>query len=171
MKNDEYYLGIDPGTTITGFGIVKKTPSGLVLIDFGCIRLPTKQSHAIRNRILFESISELLDKHRPAAMAIETQFVHEKNRQVGLIIGGARGVITLAATLKNIPTYEYAPKTIKRALTGTGSASKYQMQGMIQHYFRLKKPPEPADAADAIALTICHYNQCTSALIPKIESE
>lgn len=162
-QKDEIIIGIDPGTAITGYGIVKKGINGLTIIDFGCIRPPAKYKLSIRYKILFEGVSELIKKHCPTAMAIETQFVHERNPQVGITIGMARGVITLAASLAGMEIYEYAPKAIKQAATGTGSASKHQMQGMVQQYFRLKNPPEPLDAADALAITICHYHDSETA--------
>lgn len=155
---DEVFISIDPGTAITGYALVKKGEKGLSLVDFGCIRPPKKDKLSVRYKILFESVSELIKKYSPTQMAIETQFVHERNRQVGITIGMARGVITLAATLSGLDIYEYSPKSIKQAATGTGNASKYQIQGMVQHYFRLKTPPEPLDAADALAIAICHFH-------------
>jgi crossover junction endodeoxyribonuclease RuvC len=153
---EEILIGVDPGTAITGYGIVSKGPKGLTLIDYGCIRMPAKLKLSQRYKILFQAMTELIQKHSPTSMAIESQFVHEKNRQVGITIGMARGVITLAATLADIDVYEYTPKSVKLAATGSGTATKEQMQGMIQQYFRLKTPPEPADAADALAIAICH---------------
>lgn len=160
---EEILIGVDPGTAITGYGIVSKGPNGLKLIDYGCIRMPAKLKLSERNKILFQAMTELLKKHAPTSMAIETQFVHEKNRQTGITIGMARGVITLAASLADIDVYEYTPKSVKLAATGSGKATKEQMQGMIQQYFRLKTPPQPADAADALALAICHSHASETA--------
>lgn len=156
MKKKEIFIGVDPGTAVTGYGIVEKTDGGLHLIDYGCIRPPLKFKLSVRYKILFEATKELIKKYNPTSMAIETQFVHEKNPQAGIKIGMARGVIVLAATLADIKTFEYTPKSIKLAATGMGGATKQQMQWMIQQHFRLKTLPEPADAADALALAICH---------------
>lgn len=154
---EEIYIGVDPGTAITGYGVVSKGVQGLSLIDFGCIRPPLKYKLSHRYKILFEGMSDLIKKYCPTAMAIETPFVHERNKQVGIKLGMARGVLTLAGSLADIEIFEYTPKAIKLAATGTGNALKHQMQGMIQHYFRLKSLP-PADAADAVAVAICHYH-------------
>jgi crossover junction endodeoxyribonuclease RuvC len=160
---EEIFIGIDPGTAITGYAIVAKTLKGLSLIDFGCIRPPAKLKLSLRYKILYESVAELIKKYTPTAMAIESQFVNKLNPQVGIKVGMARGVITLAASLSEIDIFEYTPKAVKLAATGTGNASKEQMQGMIQQYFRLKNPPEPLDAADALALTICHFHESETA--------
>lgn len=162
-------IGIDPGTTVTGFAIIEigalGGSSGLVLIDYGCIKPPPKLKLSERYRIIHESVATLLEKHKPGAMAVELQFSH-RNPQSFLKLGMARGVIVLAATLCNIEVFEYSPKSAKLAATGSGSASKYQVQMMIQQQFRLSSPPTPEDAADAIALAICHAHasQTTKAL-------
>lgn len=148
-------IGIDPGTVITGFGIIEVTPSGLTLLDFGCIKPPAKLKLSERYKIIHESVAALIDKYQPNVMSVELQFV-KQNPPVALKLGMARGVIVLAATLKNIEVFEYSPKSAKLAVTGSGSASKHQVQYMIQQQFRLSALPTPEDAADALALAICH---------------
>lgn len=151
---EQIIMGVDPGAT-TGYGIVAKGPSGLRLIDFGCIRANKFELYT-RYKIIYEGIVALVKKYSPHALAIETQFVHPRNPKVAITLGMARGVITLAASLAEIEIFEYSPKTIKLAATGRGDASKQQMQWMIQQHFGLKELPQPEDAADALALAICH---------------
>lgn len=148
-------IGIDPGTTVTGYCVVQKDTSGLSVLDCGCIRPPAKEKTHERCKIIHEAVVELISTYSPTAMAIETQFVHEKNPQAGITIGMARGVISLAASLASIAIYEYAPKQIKQAATGNGNASKQQVKAMMQHYFQLTSLPY--DAADALAAAVCYY--------------
>lgn len=147
-------LGIDPGTIITGYGLIRKD-DGIVLIDFGCIRPPGSLPLSERYRIIFESLSILIDKHHPDALAIESQFVL-KNVQSAIKLGMAKGMAILAAAQHGIPVFEYAPTRAKRAVVGRGHASKWQVQKMIQTILHLPTVPEPEDAADALALAICH---------------
>lgn len=156
--SDHIIMGIDPGTAITGYGIVSKSTKGLALIDFGCIRPPVKFTLSTRYKIIFEGIRTLVEKYSPQALAIETQFVHPRNPKVAITLGMARAAAILPASLLNVAIYEYTPKTVKLAATGLGNASKQQMQWMIQQHFKLKTLPEPVDAADALALAICHSN-------------
>jgi crossover junction endodeoxyribonuclease RuvC len=155
-------IGIDPGTIITGFGIIEVAPSGLILLDYGSIKPPAKLKLSERYRIIHQSVATLIDKYNPDAMAVELQFVRH-NPQSALKLGMARGVIVLAATLKKIEVFEYSPKSAKLAVTGSGSSSKYQVQAMIQKQFCLKAPPTPEDAADALSLAICHAHAAQTA--------
>ena len=148
-------LGIDPGTQITGYGVVRKETPHILPIDFGCIRPPASLPLAERYRIIFESLQILIDKHMPDALAIESQFVL-KNVQSAIKLGMAKGMAILAAAQRGIPIYEYAPTRAKQAVVGRGHASKWQVQKMIQTILRLPTVPEPQDAADALALAICH---------------
>lgn len=148
-------IGIDPGTRVTGYGVLRKEGRKLKLLDYGTIRPePTLILH-LRYRILHESVHELLDTFQPTAMSIETQFVY-KNAASALKLGMARGVLLLAATQKEIPIYEYTPSSAKSSVAGKGNASKPQVQRMIQYLLELSHPPTPEDAADALALAICH---------------
>jgi crossover junction endodeoxyribonuclease RuvC len=155
MADEEMILGVDPGTNITGFGIIKACQRSLILVDYGAIRLPSSLALSQRYRIIHESIAELIVRHRPTALVTETQYVN-KNVQSAMKLGMARGVVMLAATLQEIEVFEYAPSKAKRAVTGTGAASKQQVQKMMQLLLGLSSPPEPEDAADALALALCH---------------
>jgi len=164
-KQKHTILGIDPGTCLTGYGIISYHPNQSEAIDFGCIRPPSKKKLSERYLIIYEGLCQLMDLYKPNAVAIETQFV-SKNPQSAIKLGMARGMAVLAATQRAIPVYEYAPKRAKQAVVGYGSASKQQVQVMMQKLLRLPSPPEPEDAADALALALCHGHtlQITKAL-------
>ncbi len=144
-------LGIDPGTRITGYGIIR---SSCEAVDFGCIRPPAHLPLEERYQIIFNAIEALIAKHRPEKIAVESQFVF-KNPQSALKLGMAKGMVFLAAARAKIPLFEYAPKKAKLAVVGKGQATKLQVQKMIQTLLRLPLLPEPEDAADALALAIC----------------
>ena len=144
-------LGIDPGTRITGYGIIRLP---MEPIDFGCIRPPPDLLLEQRYNILFDAVEALIERHKPAAIAVEAQFVL-KNAQSAIKLGMAKGMVLLAGARAKIPVYEYAPKKAKLAVVGKGQASKFQVQKMIQTLLRLPVLPEPEDAADALALAIC----------------
>ncbi len=148
-------LGIDPGIQVTGFGIIDHHTHGVHVIDYGCIRLPSRFSCHERYLILFNAIEALIEKHKPEALSVETQFVY-RNIQSAMKLGIARGMAILAASRKEIPIFEYAPRKAKLAITGQGNASKSQMQRMIQLLLNLPHLPTPEDAADALAMTLCH---------------
>ena len=148
-------LGIDPGTVITGFGLIKASGQQFIPVDFGCIKPPKRDEAAKKYLAIFEGIEALIQTHSPCAIAVETQFVY-KNVQTALKLGMARGACLVAAAKNGIPIYEYAPSKAKKAVVGEGSASKLQVQKMIQALLALSELPEPEDAADALALAICH---------------
>jgi crossover junction endodeoxyribonuclease RuvC len=151
-------LGIDPGTRTTGYGIIKiGNTLQLEPIDFGCIRPPATLKPPARYLALFESLEMLFERYAPNAVAVETQFVY-KNVQSAIKLGMARGIVLLAAARHSIPIYEYAPRKAKLAVVGNGGASKEQVQKIVQLLLRLPTLPEPEDAADALALAICHAN-------------
>ena len=153
---NQIILGIDPGTLLTGYGVISvEGKRQFKAIDYGCIRPPTSQPLSARYRIIFRAIETLLDQYTPIAIAVETQYIH-KNPQSGLKLGMARGVAILAAALREIPIFEYAPARAKCAVVGNGRASKAQVQAMVQRLLSLAEPPHPEDAADALALAICH---------------
>lgn len=149
-------LGIDPGTLLTGYGVVHVDERrSFSVVDYGCIRPPASKPLTLRYRIIFDAIETLLDRYAPEAVAVETQYVN-KNPQSAIKLGMARGIAVLAAALREIPVFEYAPSRAKRAVVGSGRASKIQVQGMVQRLLSLPHLPEPEDAADALALAICH---------------
>lgn len=148
-------IGIDPGTQITGYGIIKVTGNSYQAIDYGCIRPPSKFKLTDRYLVIFNAIEEILDKFTPDAFIIETQYVN-KNVQSAIKLGMARGIAILAAKKRNISVFEYAPTKAKLAVVGNGSASKSQVQKMVQCLLNLAEPPTPEDASDALSLAICH---------------
>lgn len=149
-------IGIDPGSRITGYGVVEKKGSFLLHVDNGC--LTTKKESPLPDRLLqiYESLMETIERFQPQAIAIEEVFF-SKNVASALKLGESRGVALLAATQKKIPIFEYSTREVKQAITGYGQATKEQIQQMVQ---RLLKLPEVAqvDASDALALAICHLN-------------
>lgn len=150
-------IGIDPGTLVTGYGIIKIEGTAFTAIDYGCIRPPPSLKLSDRYLILFDSLEKLLQRYCPEALAVETQFVH-KNIQSAMKLGMARGVSIIAAKRRGIPIFEYAPTKAKSAVVGNGRASKQQVQGMVKTLLNLPVLPTPEDAADALALAICHAN-------------
>jgi crossover junction endodeoxyribonuclease RuvC len=150
-------LGIDPGTRVTGYGIIKVNHPHLEPLDFGCVRPPTDLELPARYLALFNALEQLLDRYEPNAVAVETQFVY-KNVQSAMKLGRARCCIDIAAARRGIPIFEFAPKKAKLAVVGNGSASKEQVQRMIQLLLKLPILPEPEDAADALALAVAHAN-------------
>src|SRR5690625_1203142 len=149
-------LGIDPGTRVTGYGLIRADKKRrFTVVDYGCIRPPASKPLSARYRIIYYALTKLIETHDLEALAVETQYIH-KNPQSGIKLGMARGVVILAAALREIPVFEYAPSRAKQAVVGTGSASKEQVRSMVQRLLSLSRPPEPEDAADALAIAICH---------------
>jgi len=157
-ENSTIILGIDPGTKITGYGVLQINNNFFKALDFGCIRPPPKYQLTKRYFVIFESIENLIKKYKPNAIAVEIQFV-KKNAQSAIKLGMARGSIIIAAEKNNIPIYEYAPKAAKLAVVGNGNASKEQIQKMLKMLLNLSKEPTPVDASDALALAICHAHR------------
>ncbi|NGX50310.1 MAG: Crossover junction endodeoxyribonuclease RuvC [Chlamydiae bacterium] len=150
-------LGIDPGTRITGYGIIETDFHALIPLDYGCIRPPPKLPLNERYCLIHEGIEHLLDTFPIDVVAIESQFF-SRNPQSAMKLGMAKGVAILAATKRKIPVHEYAPTKAKLAVTGSGRASKEQVQRMVQTLLQLASLPTPEDAADALSLAICHAN-------------
>lgn len=147
-------LGVDPGTQVTGYGIIRVVGNSYEAIDYGCIRPPKSYELPDRYLAIFEGIEQIIKLHQPEAVSVETQFV-QKNIQSAIKLGMARGAVIIAARKQKLPVFEYTPKKAKLAVVGNGSASKEQIVGMIQRLLRLSEPPKPEDAADALALAIC----------------
>jgi crossover junction endodeoxyribonuclease RuvC len=166
MPSPSIILGIDPGTQTTGYGVIRHHSHRFETIDYGCIRPPRSLDLPQKLLILFNAIDSLLERFQPDAVSVETQFVY-KNVQTAIKLGMARGSVLLAASRRNIPIFEYAPKKAKIAVVGTGLASKEQVQKMVQFLLKLPMLPEPEDAADALALAICHANSQKTILIKR----
>lgn len=161
MEKENTILGIDPGTRITGYGVIS-FEKPLKAIDFGCIRPPAKLPLEKRYQIIFESLEMLIEKFNPKIIAVESQFVM-KNVQSALKLGSAKGMVLLAAARKDIQVLEFTPRKAKLAVVGTGAASKFQVQKMIQSLLSLPTLPEPEDAADALSLAVCALNHVKEA--------
>lgn len=157
---NEVILGIDPGTAVTGFGIIR-IEAQMVPLEFGCIRPPRTKLNSERYKIIFEALGSLIDKYKPTECVVETQYVN-KNVQSAITLGIARGMAILAATLRGIPIFEYAPTRAKNAVTGTGRASKDQVEAMVRRLLSLGQTKIAEDAADALALAICHAHTAKS---------
>lgn len=148
-------LGIDPGTAIVGFGIIDTGHSNYRLVDYGCIRTPAKESAPDRLKQIFQSVQQLITKFQPECMVIEELFFN-KNTKTALTVGQARGVILLAGVEHGLPIFEYTPLEVKQAVVGYGRADKHQIQEMVKMLLKLDHKPTPDDAADALAIAICH---------------
>lgn len=145
-------LGIDPGTAVTGYGVVRvgRSPE---LVECGVIRTKADRPLPERLREIAEGVRELLVRHRPAAMAVEDVF-YARNVRTTLVLGHARGVILLAGAEAGIEIHEYPPSEIKKAVVGNGAATKDQVQFMLTKLLRLKSAPHPADASDGVAAAL-----------------
>ncbi len=150
-------LGIDPGAIATGYGIVARSDGVLQAIEFGSIVTSSTDSFPTRLQQIFGRLAELIHHHRPEWVAVET-LVFAKNAQSAFKLGQARGVVLLAAAEGRLAIAEYTPLQVKSAVTGYGGASKGQVQRMVQTLLGLRVPPTPIDAADALAVAICHHH-------------
>jgi crossover junction endodeoxyribonuclease RuvC len=157
-------IGVDPGTQVTGFGIILIDQGNFVPLDFGCIRPPPKAPLSDRYLIISEGLKALLHKYNPCEMAIETPFVY-KNVQGALKLGIALGIALISAKERKMKVFGYSPKEVKCSIAGTGRASKEQVLGSVTRFLQLKKPPSPQDAADALAIAICHSQYNPSILL------
>ena len=161
-------LGIDPGTANTGYGVVRGgAPAGFPsLVECGVIRTRARDPLPARLREIFEGVSELIARHKPDALSVEDVF-YARNVRTTVVLGHARGVILLAAELSGIPVNEYAPSEIKKAVVGTGGATKEQVQFMLTRLLRLKSVPQPSDAADGVAAALACL---MGASLPRIDA-
>jgi crossover junction endodeoxyribonuclease RuvC len=151
-------LGIDPGLSLTGWGVISAlTRDKITPLQYGCIRTKPTETLSERLQNINTGLQGLIDTYKPEVVAIEQLFFMKKSASVALI-GQARGAIVLTAALNKIPLFEYNPRHVKMALTGYGSADKHQMQHMVKTLLRLKEIPKPDDAADALAIAMCHVN-------------
>ncbi len=150
-------MGIDPGTATTGYGVVEATEAGLRAVAFGVIRTPAEWSLAERMRSLHEQLSVIIALHGPTTAAVEKLFF-QKNVRSAMAVGQARGVTLLALAERGLAVGEYSPLEVKQAVTGYGGAGKRQVQQMVRTILALDDIPRPDDAADALAIAICHLH-------------
>ena len=150
-------LGVDPGTAITGYGLVCEEADGLTLVDYGVITTPAGQSLAKRLQAIYRGLADVARQHQPQQAAVEELFF-SRNVRTALSVGHARGVALLALADAGLPIHEYKPLQIKQAIAGYGGADKQQVQQMVRLLLDLDHVPQPDDAADAVAVAVCHIH-------------
>lgn len=159
MSKEKIILGIDPGTTIMGFGLIKIVGKQMQFMQLNELQLKKYDDHYLKLKLIFERTVELIDTYHPDEIAIEAPFFG-KNVQSMLKLGRAQGVAMAAGLSREVPITEYSPKKIKMAITGNGNASKEQVAKMLQSVLQLKELPKNLDSTDGLAAAVCHfYNQ------------
>ncbi|MCP4650011.1 MAG: crossover junction endodeoxyribonuclease RuvC [PVC group bacterium] len=153
-------LGIDPGLICTGYGIIelKGQNKTLVLLEAGVIKTTSKEKFTTRIHKIYSGFKEILDVYNPQVIALEELYSHYKHPRTAILMAHARGTVYLAAAEKNIDVVSYPAKRVKKAVAGTGAATKMQMQHVIKEILGLKQVPSPHDVADALALAVTHIN-------------
>jgi len=158
MVKERIILGLDPGTTVMGYGVILVRKPKIDLLQFGVIHLNKLESHELRLKKIFDRVLALIDDFHPDEVALEAPFFG-KNVQSMLKLGRAQGVAMSAALSREIPIVEYAPKRVKQSVTGNGNASKEQVAKMLMTLFTIKELPKFLDATDALAVAVCHHFQ------------
>ena len=158
IDSDKIILGLDPGTTTMGYGIIRIHKNKMEMVSTGVIHLHKLENHELKLKKIFEKVSFLVDEYLPDEVAIEAPFFG-KNVQSMLKLGRAQGVAMAAVLTKDLPIQEYAPRKIKQAITGNGNASKEQVAKMLQSLLKLKELPKKLDATDGLAAAVCHHFQ------------
>ncbi|MAO09206.1 MAG: crossover junction endodeoxyribonuclease RuvC [Alteromonas sp.] len=156
MASEKIILGIDPGTTIMGFGLIKVVSKKMEFLQLNELQLSKFDDHYVRLKHIFERTVELIDTYHPDEIAIEAPFFG-KNVQSMLKLGRAQGVAMAAGLSRQVPITEYSPKKIKMAITGNGNASKEQVAKMLQSLLGLKELPKNLDSTDGLAAAVCHF--------------
>jgi crossover junction endodeoxyribonuclease RuvC len=154
------YLGIDPGLCRTGYALLERAPAGPRLLEGGVISSTASRTLAERVHEIGSGLREVIAEFRPEAMAIEQVFSHAGHPKTAVLMAHARGAILFAASDAKLPVVHYTPRQIKRLLTGSGKATKEQVQLAIQRELELESVLEPNDVADAFAIALCHYHSC-----------
>jgi crossover junction endodeoxyribonuclease RuvC len=157
-------LGIDPGTAITGYGLVRERDDELALVDYGAITTPSDQPLPARLQIIYRDLADLVARHQPDVAAVEELFF-SRNVRTALSVGQARGVALLALAEGQLPIHEYKPLEVKQAIAGYGGADKHQVQEMVRMLLNLDHIPQPDDAADAVAVAVCHIHSARMAAL------
>jgi crossover junction endodeoxyribonuclease RuvC len=160
MIKDKVILGIDPGTNVMGFGLIHIRGNQVKLIEMGVLNMSKIDDHGMKLKMIFDHVTGLIDKHHPDEVAAEAPFFG-KNVQSMLKLGRAQGVALAAALNRNLPIFEYAPRSIKQSITGKGAASKEQVAAMLQSILKIQDAdmPKAMDATDGLAAALCHYFQ------------
>jgi crossover junction endodeoxyribonuclease RuvC len=159
-------MGIDPGTNLLGYGLIKVVNKKPEILVSGVLDMKKMTDPYLKLQKIFQRITQIIDEFHPDELAIESQFFG-KNIQSMLKLGRAQGVAIAAALQRNIPIFEYAPRKIKLAITGTGTASKEQMAVILQRFFKMKEMPQNLDETDALAIALCHFFQANAIKTPK----
>jgi len=158
MSDPRIILGIDPGTNLLGYGIIRTEGKKMELLSVGVVRLSKLADHGEKLHHIFERVAGLIDGYQATEVAIEAPFFG-KNVQSMLKLGRAQGVSIAAAISKGLKVYEYEPRKIKQSITGNGNASKEQVSAMLQTLLTFTEQPETSDASDAVAAAVCHFFQ------------
>lgn len=158
MMESKVIIGIDPGTVLMGYGIIKIENKKLDLITMGALNLGKIDEHPEKLRTILDFVFSMVDQYKPDQLSIEAPFFG-KNVQSMLKLGRAQGVAIAAAISRNIPIFEYSPRKIKQSITGNGNASKEQVAAMLQQMFSIRELPKDLDATDGLAVAVCHHFQ------------
>ncbi|MHA7130947.1 crossover junction endodeoxyribonuclease RuvC [Algoriphagus namhaensis] len=153
---EKIILGIDPGTNLMGYGLIRTSGKNYEVIQYGVIQLKKYAGHELKLKKIFERVSGIIEEFIPDSVALEAPF-YGANVQSMLKLGRAQGVAMAAALSREIPITEYSPKKVKQSVTGNGNASKEQVAAMLQTLLNLKELPKHLDATDALAVAICHH--------------
>ncbi|MDN5202928.1 crossover junction endodeoxyribonuclease RuvC [Fulvivirgaceae bacterium BMA10] len=156
--SEKIFLGVDPGTSVMGYGLISVNRREMKLLQYGVIHLSKYTNHELKLKKIFERLISLIDDYSPDEMALEAPF-YGKNIQSMLKLGRAQGVAMAAALSREIAITEYAPKKVKQSVTGNGNASKEQVAQMLKKLLRFQEEPKLLDATDALAVAVCHHFQ------------
>jgi crossover junction endodeoxyribonuclease RuvC len=166
IHQERIILGIDPGTSITGYGVIKTTGEVPRLLALGAIDLTRHRDHYVRIKQIFDSTVRIIDEYHPDELAIEAPF-YGKNVQSMLKLGRAQGAAIAAALSRSLPIYEYAPRKIKMSITGRGAASKEQVASMLMRILNFGNMDLKLDATDGLAAALCHFYQTNNPVMEK----
>lgn len=162
-SKERIILGIDPGTAVMGYGLVKETGSKIELISLGVVKMTHLDDHFLKLQRIFERTTSLIEQYQPDCLALEAPF-YGKNIQVMLKLGRAQGVAMAAGLAKGLPIFEYSPKKVKQSITGNGNATKEQVAAMLKQLLKFTETPEFLDATDGLGVAVCHsFQKITSA--------
>lgn len=158
LQKERIILGLDPGTNVMGYGLIRTQGSSIALLQFGVIHLKKYTTHELKLKKIFERVLGIVDEFSPDEVALEAPFFG-KNVQSMLKLGRAQGVAMAAALYREVPITEYAPKKVKQSVTGNGNASKEQVAQMLIQLLKIKEAPKLLDATDALGVALCHHYQ------------
>ena len=161
--SEKIILGIDPGTTVMGYGLIKVVNNEMEFLLLNELDLKKYKDHYLKLKLIFNRTLELIENYHPDELALEAPFFG-KNIQSMLKLGRAQGVAMAAGLIRETPIFEYSPKKIKMSITGNGNASKEQVAKMLQNIFNFKKIPKNLDSTDGLAVAVCHYYNLNSVI-------